>query len=197
MLLAGEDAQDLFVARLHCAGEFLHFPCAYARVGEDEVDVVAVEGVVDRDGVCAAGGEGDVAEDAVAAEGDAGEVVVGEGQVAGVVEEGDVLFLFARDAAQAEEVAVDVVAVLAGAFARSVFFLVGVDERLDVVAVVELVDGVRGGDGGRGYALHVGFAPVLVLAHVDVFAAALDGFLGFVLGVLQRDLHDGVAVVVF
>ena len=35
------------------------------------------------------------------------------------------------------------------------------------------------------------------MAHVDVFAAAFDGFAGFVLGVLQGELHDGVAVVVF
>jgi len=39
----------LFDARLHRRGEFLHFPRAVARVGEDEVDVVAVVGVVDGD----------------------------------------------------------------------------------------------------------------------------------------------------
>jgi len=186
----------LFDTRLHRRGEFLHFPRAVAWGGEDEVDVVAVVGVVDGDVFRSAGGEGDVAQDAVVAKGDGGDVVVGEDEVAGVVEEGDFLFLFARDAAQAEEVAVGVLPVQAGVFARAVFFAVLVDERLDVAGVFELVDGVGGGDGGRGDALHVGFAPVLVVAHVDVFAAALDGFLGLVLGVLQRDLHDGVAVVV-
>ena len=35
--------------RLHRRGKFLHFPRAVARVGEDEVDVVAVVGVVDDD----------------------------------------------------------------------------------------------------------------------------------------------------
>ena len=174
----------MFVARLDGGGEFLDFPCAHARMGEDEVDVVAVEGVVHRDVFRAARGEGDVAQDAVVAKGDGGDVVVGEDEVAGVVEEGDFLFLFARDAAQAEEVAVGVLPVQAGVFARAVFFAVLVDERLDVAGVFELVDGVGGGDGGRGDALHVGFAPVLVVAHVDVFAAAFDGFAGFVLGVL-------------
>ena len=48
-LLSGEDAQDLFVARLDGGGEFLDFPCVRARMGEDEVDVVAIVGVVDGD----------------------------------------------------------------------------------------------------------------------------------------------------
>ena len=39
----------MFDTRLHCRGEFLHFPRAVARVGEDEVDVVVVVGVVDGD----------------------------------------------------------------------------------------------------------------------------------------------------
>ena len=130
VLLCGEDAQDLFVARLDGGGEFLDFPCVRARMGEDEVDVVAVEGVVHRDVFRAARGEGDVAQDAVVAKGDGGDVVVGEDEVAGVVEEGDFLFLFARDAAQAEEVAVGVLPVQAGVFARAVFFAVLVDERL-------------------------------------------------------------------
>ena len=37
------------MTRLHCRGEFLHFPRAVARLGEDEVDVVAVVGVFDGD----------------------------------------------------------------------------------------------------------------------------------------------------
>ena len=49
LLLLREDAQDLFVARLHGAGEFLDVAGAHARVGEDEVDVVVVVGVVDGD----------------------------------------------------------------------------------------------------------------------------------------------------
>ena len=44
-----QDTQQLFDARLHRRGEFLHFPRAVARVGEDEVDVVAIVGVVDGD----------------------------------------------------------------------------------------------------------------------------------------------------
>ena len=60
----------MFDARLHRRGEFLHFPRAVARVGEDEVDVVAVVGVVDGDVFRSTSGEGDVAEDAVAAEAD-------------------------------------------------------------------------------------------------------------------------------
>ena len=39
----------MFDTRLHRRGEFLRFPGAVARVGEDEVDVIAVVGVVDGD----------------------------------------------------------------------------------------------------------------------------------------------------
>lgn len=45
--------------------------------------------------------------------------------------------------------------------------------------------------------MHVAFAPVGVVAHVDVFAAAAYGFVHFVLGVLQGDLHQRVGIVVF
>ena len=39
----------MFDACLHRRSEFLHFPRAVARVGKDEVDVIAVVGVVDGD----------------------------------------------------------------------------------------------------------------------------------------------------
>lgn len=137
----------MFDTRLHRRGEFLHFPRAVARVGEDEVNVVAVVGVVDGDVFRFAGGEGDVAEDAVAAEADGRDVVLREGEVAGVGEEGrDVLFLFAGDAFQAEQVAVHVFAVQAVRFAHQVFFVVCLDKRQDAAAIGKAVDG-----GGCGF----------------------------------------------
>lgn len=137
----------MFDTRLHCRSEFLHFPRAVARVGEDEVDVVAVVGVVDGDVFRFAGGEGDVAEDAVAAEADGRDVVLCEGEVAGVGEEGgDVLFLFAGDAFQAEQVAIHVFAVQAVRFAHQVFFVVCLDKRQDAAAIGKAVDG-----GGCGF----------------------------------------------
>lgn len=116
-------------------------------MGEDEVDVVAVVGVVDGDVLRFTGGESDVAEDAVAAEADGRDVVLCEGEVAGVGEEGgDVLFLFAGDAFQAKQVAVHVFAVQAVRFAHQVFFVVCLDKRQDAAAVGKAVDG-----GGSGF----------------------------------------------
>ena len=104
-------------------------------MGEDEVDVVAVVGVVDGDVFRSAGGEGDVAEDAVAAEADGRDVVLCEDEVARVGKEGgDVLFLFAGDAFQAKQVAVHVFAVQAVRFAHQVFFVVCLDKRQDAAA---------------------------------------------------------------
>ena len=137
----------MFDARLHRRGEFLHFPRAVARVGEDEVDVVAVVGVVDGDVFRFASGEGDVAEDAVAAEADGRDVVLREGEVARVGKEGgDILFLFAGDAFQAKQVAIHVFAVQAVRFAHQVFFVVCLNKRQDAAAVVKAVD-----SGGSGF----------------------------------------------
>ena len=137
----------MFDTRLHRRGEFLHFPRAVARVGEDEVNVVAVVGVVDGDIFRSAGGEGDVAEDTVAAEADGRDVVLCEGEVARVGKEGgDVLLLFAGDAFQAEQVAVHVFAVQAVLFAHQVFFVVCLDKRQDAAAIGKAVDG-----GGCGF----------------------------------------------
>ena len=189
----------MFDTRLHRRGEFLHFPRAVARVGEDEVDVVAVVGVVDGDVFRFARSEGDVAEDAVAAEADGRDVVLCQGEVARVGEEGGDggLFLFARDTFQAKQVAVHVFAVQAVHFPRQVFSAVRFNERLDAVAVGKVVNGGRRLFRGVGHGLHIAFAPVDVVTHIDVFAAAAYGFVHFVLGVLQGDLHQCVGVVVF
>ena len=88
-------------------------------MGEDEVDVIAVVGVVDGDVFCPAGGEGDVAEDAVAAEADGRDVVLREGEVARVGEEGgNVLLLFAGDAFQAKQVAIYIITAQTVRFTR-------------------------------------------------------------------------------
>ena len=64
-----------------------------------------------------------------------------EGEVAKVGEEGgDVLFLFAGDAFQAEQVAVHVFAVQAVRFAHQVFFVVCLDKRQDAAAIGKAVD---------------------------------------------------------
>ena len=77
------------------------------------------------------------------------------------------------------------------------FFAVGLNEQLDAVAVGKIVDGGCGPLRGVGHSLHVAFAPVDVVPHIDVFAAAAYSFVHFVLGVLQGNLHQRVGVVVF